>query len=152
MNQTYAIGHHNADLLAYILDGIFRIKHEVRASRKESGADTLSEEIGTMEDRLYRASVMIAARLVTMMEPIVESAHEGGCGVFVYDYCDFGASGQSRSDCMSLPAFLWRWLEKNPEHWLSAAESLREYEIPLKDVLADWCVAVDIAIKVPEAA
>lgn len=134
----FTLTHSNASLLAFVFDGLCRINQSVRHTRVEEGRLPFAEEVGTGEDRLLSAALMIAAQAVELLQPALDLyTAKGEPGVFEYDALDFFEDA-GIANCVSLPAYIWRFLEEQPSYWLLAAESLRPHEVPLDTVIADW--------------
>lgn len=135
---TFSLNHSNAPLLAFLYDGLCRINQDVRQARKKAGQGTLAEEIGTFEDRMLSAALMISATAVSHMQPAIDfyesSAHEY---VFVYDHLEYNEDS-GVDYCQSLPAFIWRYLDADRSQWLLAAEHLRPEELPMEKIVTDW--------------
>ncbi|MGF6281944.1 hypothetical protein ABH908_000023 [Pseudomonas frederiksbergensis] len=128
----------NASLLAFVFDGLCRINQAVRHSRMEEGRLGFAEEVGTGEDRLLSAALMIASQAVQLLQPALDCyIAKNEPGVFEYDALEFFEDA-GIANCCSLPAYIWRFLEEQPSYWLLAAESLRPNEVPLDTVIAEW--------------
>lgn len=145
MKPTYALSYANADLFGYLMDGFSRINDADRKSRKAAGKESFSEEIGTLEDRVFAGAAMVAIRMTTLLPSVIDRFHANvGAGVFAYDHLDFseelGAYG-----CPSLPAFMWRWMASDDTYWLLVTDHLRVDELPLEDALAQWCDSVGLS-------
>lgn len=135
---TFHLNHSNAPLLAFIFDGLCRINQTARSARKEANQDTLAVEIGTFDDRMLSAALMISATAVSYLQPAIDfyesSAHEY---VFVYDHLEFNEDA-GVDQCVSLPAFIWRYLDNDRSMWLLAAEHLRPENLPMEKIITDW--------------
>jgi hypothetical protein len=135
---TFELNHPNAPLLAFIFDGFSRINHEVRQARKNADKDTLAVEMGTFDDRLLSAALMISATAVNHLQPAIDFYNNSGCEyVFVYDHLEYNES-DGLKDCASLPAFIWRYLDADQSLWLLASEHLRPEELPMEKIIAEW--------------
>ncbi len=134
----FTLTHSNASLLAFVFDGLCRINQAVRHARMEDGRIPFAEEVGTGEDRLLSAALMIAAQAVELLQPALDCyVAKSEPGVFEYDALEFFEDAGVDS-CASLPAYIWRFLETQPSYWLLAAESLRPHQVPLDTVIAEW--------------
>lgn len=135
---TFSLNHSNAPLLAFIFDGLCRINQEVRHARMEAERDGLAEELGTSDDRLLSAALMIAAQAVGHLQPTLDFYDkQANPGIFTYDHLDHSEDA-GVANCASLPAFIWRFLDAEPSLWLLAAEHLKPEELPMEKIIADW--------------
>lgn len=135
---AFTLNQFNASLLAFIFDGLCRINETDRHTRMEAGRVGLAEEVGTGEDRLLSAAMMISAQAVMLLAPALEfQANKQEPGVFEYDFLEYSEDAGAEN-CASLPAFIWRFLCSEPSNWLLAAEHLRPQDVPLDIVITEW--------------
>ncbi|KZN20581.1 MULTISPECIES: hypothetical protein [Pseudomonas] len=137
-SAPYNLTQSNAPKIALIFDGLCRIHHKVRADRHAANLHTYADEVGTSEERLLSACLMIAALVADRLQPAVDHYQDRfGHGSFVYDHLDYNEN-EGAASCASLPAFIWRFLDAEHPYWRVAAESLLPHTLPLDRILADW--------------
>lgn len=128
----------NAPKIAFIFDGLCRIHNKVRQDRHAASLHSYADDVGTTEERLLSACLMIAALVVDRLKPALDHYHDRfGHGTFVYDHLDYNEN-EGPAICSSLPAFIWRFLDADQPYWRVAAESMRAHDLPLDQIIADW--------------
>jgi len=147
MKNTYELSYANADLFGYLMDGFSRINDADRKERKAANKESFSEEIGTLEDRVFAGAAMVAIRMTTLLPSVIERFHAKiDAGVFAYDHLDYDEQKGTEA-CLSLPAFMWRWMASDASYWLLVTDHLRVDDLPLEDALEQWCGTAGLALQ-----
>jgi hypothetical protein len=138
---TFILNQNNAKLLGFVFDGLCRINQEVRHARMEAGQTGYADEVGTSEENLLSAAMMISAEAVARLQPAIDFYRENNLGMhgmhFEYDNLDY-CEDAGVANCLSLSAFIWKFLDADHCYWRLAAESLRPQELPMDRIIAEW--------------